>query len=72
MPLFLQEPLVKLYPFSTLTAMPAGQRDTGGGGVSGVLGSAPVIALRVADLVPSAGRLPERETGRRWWWRAPR
>ena len=58
MPLFLQEPLVKLYPFSTLTAMPAGQRDAGGGGVSGVLGFAPVIALRVADLVPSAGRLP--------------
>jgi len=44
---------MKVYPSASLNTMPAGQEAAGG-----LLGGAPVIAVRLADLVLPASRAP--------------
>jgi hypothetical protein len=68
---------VKFCRAAPVSTIPAGQGTAGGAGLAGgdaaeLPGTATVIAIRAADLVSPAGRLPAGATARRWWWPAPR
>ena len=66
---------MKFYRAAPVSTIPAGQGSAGDAGhaelAAGLPGDAPLIAIRVADLVSPCGRLRPGGTGRRWWWPAP-
>ena len=62
---------MKFYRAAPLNTIPAGHGKAGPDAAADLPGGAPVIAIRLADLVsPAAGSRP-RVTGRHWWWPAP-